>query len=130
VRSLGIDFGTKKVGLALSNEDGTMAFPHEVFSNDEELLERILNLIEEKRVTTIVIGESRNLKNEPNQLQTAIDAFIDQLVQHTDVSVVLEPEQFTTQAATRIQGKSEHTDASAAALILDSYIIKHQHDKT
>ena len=50
MRRLGIDFGTKKVGLALSDESGAMAFPYEVIPNDTELLQKVTTLIETENI--------------------------------------------------------------------------------
>ena len=126
VRLLGIDYGTKKVGLALSNEDGTMAFPHAVFTNDAQMMEKIAALIQEKKVQKVIVGKSHNLEGAPNVVQKEIELFVDALEGALKVAVVYEQEQFSTQEALRIQGRTEHTDASAAALILDSYIRKQQ----
>ena len=124
MRLLGIDYGTKKVGLALSNEEGTMAFPHDVIPNDGTLVDTISALIKERNIEQIVIGKSYNLEGKPNVLQEDIDRFVNILHEAIRVSIVLEPEQFSTQEALRTQGRTKHTDASAAALILDTYIQK------
>lgn len=126
VRLLGIDFGTKKIGLALTNEAGTMAFPHDTIKNDDRVLHKVLALIQEQQIETVVVGESHDLKNKPNEVQESINTFIKQLRDEIKVPVVLESERFTTQAAMRIQGRNAQTDASAAALILDSYITRVQ----
>lgn len=127
MKLMGIDYGTKRVGVAFSNDDGTMAFPHKVLKNDSELIENLSSLIEERKAERIVVGHSLDLKGSPNELNTAIEAFVGELTLHTGLPIHLEPEQFSTQAALRIQGRNAHTDASAAALILESYILK-QHD--
>lgn len=122
MRLLGIDYGIKRVGVALSDEGGAMAFPHATYNNDASVFARITALCAEKNVGVIVLGESRSLAGESNPLQKDIDAFRERLGREGAVSIVFEPEQFTTQAALRLQGRTTQTDASAAALILDSYI--------
>jgi putative holliday junction resolvase len=124
MRILGIDYGSKRVGLALTNEEGTMAFPHTVLPNDEQLLKTIESLIEKEGVTHIVVGHSLNKAGEPNAVHARIEEFIQDLTLHIGLPVDLEPEQFTTQAALRIQGRNAMTDASAAALILDGFITR------
>lgn len=122
MRYMGIDFGTKKVGVALSDESGTMAFPETVLANDDNLLKSVVALAEDKAVKEIVIGHSLNTTGEPNRVQQAIEEFITDLTLHLGITVHLEPEQYTTQEALRLQGRSDKTDASAAAIILNSYL--------
>jgi putative Holliday junction resolvase len=124
MRKMGIDYGTKRVGIALSDESGTMSFPHSVVPNSAKLLDVIIGLIEEKKVGEIVIGHSLNKDGVANTVQTAIDSLILDITLATGLPVHLQPEQFSTQAALRIQGRNDMTDASAAALILESYLSK------
>jgi len=124
MRILGIDYGTKKVGLAMTDESGQMAFPYEVVKNDDNLLKSLVELCEEKSVAEIVIGHSIHKTGEDNVVQAAINELITDLTLETGLPIHLEPEQYTTKAAERIQGHSKHTDASAAAIILDSFLNK------
>lgn len=122
---MGIDFGTKKVGIAVTNDDGTMAFPRTVVPNDDQLQATVESLIAEEGIAEVVIGHSLHTTGEANPVQAHIEAFMTDLTLSLGIPVHLEPEQYSTQAATRVQGKNEQTDASAAALILDSFITKH-----
>jgi putative transcription antitermination factor YqgF len=124
MRLLGIDYGTKKVGLALTDESGSMAFPHGVIPNDGSFLKNILALIEEKNVAEIVIGKSINLDGTPNAVQTDIESFITDLTLQTPIPIHLEPEQMTSTQAAVTTGRNKQIDAAAAALILESYLAK------
>lgn len=124
MRHLGIDYGTKRVGLALTDEAGMMAFPHGVVPNSPKLLDVIVALITEKSVSVVVIGQSLNRDGKPNVVQAAIEGLVLDLTLATGLPVHLEPEQYSTQAAIQLQGRNSETDASAAALILDSYLIR------
>ena len=119
MRYMGIDYGKKRVGIALSNENGDMGFPYQVFPNDEKLLEEIETLVSERGVAEIVIGLSAG-----NPIQEAIDEFVQDLTLHIGIPVHLEPEQYSTQESVRYQKKGEMTDASAAAVILNSFLTK------
>lgn len=121
---MGIDYGTKKVGIALSDESGRMAFPHSVIVNDSQLRANIVALIEQEGVAEVVIGHSLNKDGKPNSVHAAVTELITDLTLETGLPVHLEPEQYTTQEAIREQGRNEKTDASAAALILNSYIVR------
>lgn len=128
MRYLGIDYGTKKVGLALSDEAGVMGFPHKVLSNDALLLEAVTELIQQQKVGTIVIGESLNSSGRENTVAKDARAFGESLGKGTEVPVVYEMEAFTTQEARRdFEGNRTNfadVDASAAALILTSYLSR------
>lgn len=133
MRYLGIDFGTKKVGLALSDEAGTMGFPKEVVSNDSRLLETVRALIARENVGAVVMGDSQNSEGDDNPVMTSARAFASEL--ETDgTTVYFEPEAYTSAEARRArdasnEGRSpkntDNVDASAAALILTSYLSRH-----
>ncbi len=126
MRLLGIDYGTKRVGIALSDESGTLAFPHVVLKNSPELLKEIESIIAEKKISAVVIGHSLDKNQQPNKVQAAIEELIADLTLAVGLPIHLQPEQFSTQAALQIQGRTDMTDAAAAALILDSFITKHK----
>ncbi len=124
MRLLGIDFGSKKTGLALTDESGSMAFPHSVIPTNADLLKTVEALIVREKVGEIVLGYSLNRDGEPNKVHEAASELLLDLTLATGLPVHLQPEQYTTQAAIRLQGKSVMTDAAAAALILDSFITQ------
>lgn len=130
VKLLGIDYGTKKVGVALSNDDGTMAFPSAVLKNegDGELRKELTALIEREGVEKIIIGHSLNLDGEENSVAEGARELMTDLTLETGLPIELEPEQFTSKEAERIQGRNDMTDASAAAIILNSYITKQKNN--
>ena len=124
MKYLGIDFGSKRVGIAVSDEDGKMAFPHSVIQNDKNLLAEIENIIGNEGVNIIVMGESKNFKGEPNKIMKDIKKFKKILEEKTKLHVSFEPEFMTSSQAEQIQGKNKMHDASAAAIILQSYLDK------
>lgn len=124
MRYIGIDYGSKKVGIALSDERGTMAFPHAVIPNNSSFLEEIIALIRGKEVGEAIIGASYDNDGTPNEILEKSETFARELEKHADIPVHFEPEFYTSQEAIRIQGRTDMTDASAAALILNSYLGK------
>lgn len=124
MRYLGIDYGTKRIGVAVSDASGKMSFPKQVIANAADCLSELGGFIEEYEVDEIIIGHSLNKDASDNVLQKDIESFIADLTLEFGLPVHLEPEQYTTQAALRIQGRNDQTDASAAALILDSFLTK------
>lgn len=130
MRFVGIDYGKKRVGIAISDEEGKFALPHAVWQNDDGLVARIKALCLEKRADGVVIGESRNLDGSPNEILKEIMMLKETLMQEISTPIYLEPEFYTSAQAERIQGKNAMHDASAAALILKSYLERHDRGHT
>lgn len=133
MRYMGIDFGSKKVGIALSDESGAMGFPHSIIPNDGRLLRAVVALVKEKGVDRVVFGESRMLSGKDNPLAQSARTFAEALTKETNIPISFESEVFTTQEARRDpegvwQSKTGNVDAQAAALILTSYLSRDDHD--
>ncbi len=124
MRRMGIDFGTKKVGIALTDEAGVMAFPHGVLPNDAKLLQVVIDLVKDKQVAEIVIGHSTTHAGVDNPVHAKVKDFMTDLTLAIGIPIHLEPEHFSTQEALRIQGRNSQTDAAAAAIILNSFLMK------
>lgn len=146
MRYLGIDYGTKKIGLAISDESGRFAFAHRVIANsgEKDVLNKIAIICKENNIGKIVLGESVNYKGDPNPLMKKIEPFKLGLERAISLPVVYEKEILTTAEARRplegerkrppVQNKrrspqknkiaKEKTDASAAALILKIHLDK------
>ena len=125
MRLLGIDYGTRRVGIAFSDTEQRLAFPYAVFFNDAELIEKIQKLVEEKEFEGIVIGESRNFQQQENKVMVKVREFLEQLKEKIPLSVYFEPEFLTTAEAEHFE-KPGMRDASAAAIILQSYLDKNK----
>ena len=137
MRYLGVDYGSSKIGLALSDEAGTMGFPHSVISNTPRLLDELCALIAKENVGAVVLGESRTLAGGDNPIAEHARALGQQLVERAGVPVFYESEVFTSAEARRAPAKEpksrapkarENVDASAAALILTSYLSHTHHE--
>lgn len=122
-KCLGIDFGEKRIGLALSDEEGKIAFPQAVLPNDQNLMKGLVDVAMQNRVSTIVMGESRNFQGQINPIMWKIQEFRQKL-ETIGFQVVYEPEFLTSVQASRITGENQMIDASAAAIILQSYLDK------
>ncbi len=118
---MAIDYGEKRVGLASTDETGRFALPRLVLPNDPLLLEKLLEFKKQEKIEKVILGESRNLKGEPNPIFSEIEKFKREL-EERGVEVIYHPEVFTTVEARRLQGQTSMTDASAASIILKSYL--------
>lgn len=128
MKFLGIDYGTKKVGIAISNEAETIAFPLRVILNNKNLVDTIKKICDKEKTHKIIIGKSINYKREPNKIFVEILAFQKKIKTEINIPTILYDETLTTQAAKQIQGKNNKLDASAAALILQGYLDKKQYE--
>jgi putative Holliday junction resolvase len=128
MRILGIDYGSKRVGVAISDENRQFALPVSVVSNTITLLEEIQKIAIDNESREIVMGESRNYKGEPNEILLDSMEFKKKL-EKDGFTVHFEPEFMTSVQAERWQGKNALTDASAAAIILQSYLDRGRKEK-
>lgn len=126
MRLLGIDYGTRRIGIALTDETGRFPAPLTVIQADSHAVAEVAMLCERHRVGTVVMGESADYSGAPNVVQDHILAFQEALRAATHRPVVLHPEYLTSAEADRIVGRDDLTDARAAALILKHYIDFHQ----
>ena len=129
MRLMGIDYGTKRVEVALSDDKGMMGFPHSVLPNDVSLMKNLEGIVQKENVEMIIIGHSLGRDGAPNKVHGQVEELIQDLTLNIGIPVELEPEQYTTQEAIRFQGRTEMTDASAASVILNSYIMRMQNTK-
>lgn len=126
MKYLGIDFGTKKVGFAQSDEEGRIAFPLMISPNDAQLFKDTTELIREMKIGTVVIGESVDQKGKPNPIAKEARGFGMKLESACDVVVVFEKEWYSTVEARKQPGKegNHEVDDQAAAIVLQRYLDK------
>ncbi len=126
VRYLGIDFGTKRIGVALSDAAGDFAYPHSVLKNDRHALTAIVRICTENDIGGVVFGESRDYAGKENEMMKLLHVFKAAFADATKRPTFFEPEFLTSAHAARDQGVGELLDASAAALILGSFLSRKQ----
>ncbi len=122
MRYLGIDYGTKRVGIAISDEGGTIAFPYAILENTKGLVGEVKTICAHEDVSSVVIGESVDYKGAPNIVKKEVDRFIVDLRMAVNIPIIEEREFLSTQQARFYQTKRKHVDDSAAAIILQSYL--------
>ena len=123
MRHLGIDYGTKYVGLALSDESGSIAMPLHVLVNDDFLIQHVASAVDEHAVEAVVVGESQTLSGEDNPVMEDITGFIDVLEDQLEMPVHRQQEAFSSAEAARFAPTGAgHHDAAAAAIILQRFL--------
>jgi putative Holliday junction resolvase len=125
-RFLGVDFGTKRVGLSISDENGQIAFPKEVVPNDKNLFSKLKEVIQAENILEIVVGESTNFDGTANPVAKYIEEFILRLQDEIKLPIHKQKEFLTSVEARRYKDETKSTsnsvDAAAAALILQRYL--------
>ncbi len=129
-RILGIDYGTKNVGLSVSDEMGDFAYPHSVVKNSPTLLQDIESVCTEKQINLVVMGDSKNYKGEENTIMEDAKKLAEDIQSNLKIDVVFHPEFLTSVQAEKMQGKNELTDASAATIMLQSYLDTEKNKKS
>jgi putative pre-16S rRNA nuclease len=131
-RIIGIDYGSKRIGVAMSDPLLIIAQGLCVVPNDNKAILAIRDIVEQNDVGVIVIGMPTNLKGEKGESAIKADAFACRLEEDLAISVVRQDERFTSSIAHRTlrsmnigkqeRRNKERIDIMAAALILQSYL--------
>ncbi len=136
MKLLGIDYGTKRIGLAISDEGMKFAFPKKILENKLGVIEELGQVIKNEKIFEIVIGDALNTDGSANDVTPELNSFIDELGHKFQLPIKKEREFFTSIEARGREGKesrnareikrdtSAKVDASAAALILQRYLDK------
>ncbi len=135
MRIMGLDYGAKTVGVAVSDPLGISALPLEtVFRRKENHLRRtfarIIQLIEEYDIGTIVVGNPLHLDGGIGERAKLTQEFADRLAERTQIEVVMWDERQSTAYAEREletqqvrgQDRKQYVDQVAAAFILQGYM--------
>lgn len=139
MKYMGIDVGTKRIGVALSDDAGVLAFPHSVIPVNEHTVQALQQLVTSESIEKVVVGESRNRDNTHNAVHSAAVA-LGASLENYGVPVAFAWEGYSSAHARTLGAYTEgaprgdiarkrttksfkkHVDDAAAALILQSYI--------
>lgn len=122
MRILGIDYGTKKTGLAVSDPTETIANPYDVLVSDKKLISEIKKICEKEKIGKIVVGLPVDYLGKPNLIMDEVQQFVADLKQAVGLPIIMENETLSTQQATQEIGRDKMYDARAAAIILNSFL--------
>ena len=133
-RVLGIDYGRKQIGLALSDETNMLASPLEtlVTKHPRAAITQLAKLIDEHHVTHVVVGLPLDQDGEAAALADEIKAWVRSLSKATPATFKFQDERFTSQWADQIIARAKpgqarkkqrkQRDAIAAQAILQDYL--------
>lgn len=123
MRYLGIDYGAKKIGIAISDSAGSFAFPREVLDNNERVSEKILQIIRDETVHEIVMGDTRAMSGGSNHITDEAETFAGNLQKQSGIPVHRAREAWSSREASRFAPENkQHDDSAAAAIILQRFL--------
>ena len=142
MRVMGLDYGSKTIGVAISDPLGLTAQGIEIIRREEEnklrkSLRRIEELIEEYQVEEIVLGFPKNMNNTVGERAEKSLEFKEMLEKRTGLPVIMWDERLTTVAADktmmeagiRRENRKDYVDMIAATLILQGYLDRRNNEK-
>ncbi|MDP4001024.1 MAG: Holliday junction resolvase RuvX [bacterium] len=130
MRILALDWGEVRIGAAVSDEEGRIAFPLKKIIENKGAISEIKKLVEKEKIEKIVLGKPLNLAGVEAESAAKVDKFFLQLQKNTKLPVEYLDERFTTMEAGKLldqQGLSEKKqreikDNIAAQIILQAYL--------
>lgn len=132
MRILALDHGTKRIGVAVSDEMKMIATPLEYIPAEPfaPFLERLKQIIREKEVDLILVGMPRNMDGSYGPAALKVQEFVAVLKETIAIPIKLWDERLTSAQANRFliqadvkrQNRKEKVDKTAAAILLQSYL--------
>lgn len=137
MRYLGLDLGTKTLGLAISDELGLIATSYKILRHDEDydsLIPLLKVEIEEKNIKELVLGLPKNMNNTIGERGEIALQFKEKLEKEIGLPVHMEDERLTTRQAENIlisnntsrKKRKKVIDSMAATIILKSYLDRRE----
>lgn len=123
MKYLGVDYGTKRIGLAISDETGTLGLEWQTLT-PKEFWKNIQDIIKEQKIAKIAVGLPLNMQGVDTKKTIEVRTFALQLEKETTASVELIDERLSSQMAGKIAGKKKGIDALAASIILQTFLDK------
>ena len=131
MRYIGLDLGTKTLGISLSN--GVIATNYKTIRHNEDydyLIDEVKKIVQEEKVDKIILGFPKNMNNTIGERAKITLSFKEKLAKETNLEVILEDERLTScvanqvliQADTSRKKRKERVDGVASVIILQSYL--------
>ncbi len=119
---LGIDYGAKKIGLAIAHHKSAPAVIFGMLRNDSKLWHTLTKIIANEHIGAAVIGMPYNLKGDYTEQTMLVQKFYTNFkAAYPTLKVFLEDERYTTKIASR-HAKGGNDDSAAAVLILQGFL--------
>lgn len=125
MKTLGIDYGEKQIGLAVSDETMTLAREFGILS-PKEFWNALKHIIDEHQISQIVIGWPLNMDGEETAKTREVESFKLKVEKETKLPVEVTDERLSSVMAQSISGQKKDLDSLAAEIILQSYLDKNK----
>ncbi len=139
MRYLGLDLGTKTLGVAISDKTGLISSPLKtiVYQSYDELIEKLKLIIKQYDIKKIILGLPKNMNNTNGIRATSTILFKEQLEKETNLEVILIDERLSTVEAENVliqadmsrKKRKKVVDNLAASIILDTYLRRKENGK-
>lgn len=130
-RLLGIDFGEKRIGIAVSDFLQTLATPCKVLCNDKNFFNELLKILNEYDVQAILIGLPKNLDGSYGNTVKLVFEFVKELEQYVEIRICFWDERFSSASAERVLLEYDMSRAKRKKIIdkiAASYILQNALD--
>ncbi len=133
MRYLGLDLGSRTLGIAISDKSGLIARSMKIIRHNEDydgLILQVKEIVEEEKVDAIVLGYPKNMNNTIGPKGKLSEEFQQKLIEYINIPVYLQDERLSTKEATDIlimgntsrKKRKKVIDSMAATIILQSYL--------
>lgn len=124
MKLLGIDFGEKYIGLAISDKNDEFAFPYKTLENknQEFILKSLQEICKKEKIKKIIIGLPLSKQMKVTGQTKIVKEFAQRLEKFLKLPIEFENELFSTKIIEKNFGKSKRINEAAAAVILQSWI--------
>ena len=125
MRILGIDYGSKRIGLAVSDESQTFARELGIVSPNE-FWKSIRQIVAEQEIVKIVVGWPLNMSGQETEKTQEVKNFKQQVETETNLPVEVMDERLSSQMAQNISGSKKDLDSLAAQILLQNFLNKNK----
>ena len=135
MRYLGLDLGSRTLGISISDKTGLIASSYKTINHNEEynrLVSDVVNIVKEEDIDAIVLGFPKNMNNTIGPKGELSKSFKEKLESKLSIPIYLEDERLSTKSATDVlisgnvsrKNRKKVVDSVAATIILQSYLDK------
>ncbi len=135
MRYLGLDLGSRTLGISISDKTGLIASSYKTINHNEEynrLVNDVVNIVKEEDIDAIVLGFPKNMNNTIGPKGELSKSFKEKLESKLSIPIYLEDERLSTKSATDVlisgnvsrKNRKKVVDSVAATIILQSYLDK------
>ncbi|TSC95642.1 MAG: putative holliday junction resolvase [Parcubacteria group bacterium Athens1014_10] len=117
---IAIDYGEKRIGLAITDQRQKIVFPYLTLVNDKFFLKNLKKICQKEKVEKIIIGLPLSLNSQETVQTQEVREFTGLLKENFEIPIIEEDERLTSKMADKLSAKNR--DEKAAMIILESYL--------